>query len=90
MNQAIRKRLDVNDPEWLVHLARPFPVTAGKMQDVARRWGFNDHIQELLESFPEHEEFLSGEDFLTRFDDLEVLYGEEEGMPEETLRSPQD
>ncbi|HEX5744264.1 MAG TPA: hypothetical protein VFX84_02325 [Candidatus Saccharimonadales bacterium] len=90
MNRTTEGRLNIDNLEWLVHLARPFPVSAGRMQDLARKWGFERHVQDLLAQFPEDEEFDSSDDFLTRCEELEFLEGEEADMPEETLRSPQD
>lgn len=80
----------IDNPEWLVHLGRPFPTTAGHLQEIARKWGFDERLCDLLASFPPDEKFQSGDDFLTRCEDLEILTGEEPDMPEEKLRSPQD
>jgi hypothetical protein len=90
MNKATENGLHIHNLEWLVHLARPFPVSAGRMKELAHRWGFDRHVQDLLAEFPEDEEFDSGDDFLTRCEELEFLEGEEADMPEETLHSPQD
>lgn len=90
MNRTTQRNLHIGNLEWLVHLARPFPVSAGKMQDLARKWGFDRHVQDLLGQFPEDEDFESGDDFLTRCEELEFLESEEADMPDETLRSPQD
>jgi hypothetical protein len=90
MNQSTQRSLHIDNLEWLVHLARPFPVSAARMQSLARKWGFDRQAQDLLARFPEDEEFESGNDFLTRCEELEFLESEEADMPEETLRSPQD
>lgn len=90
MNRTTQSRLHIDNLEWLVHLARPFPVSARRMQGLARKWGFDTHVQDLLGQFPEDEEFDSATDFLTRCEELEFLESEEADMPEENLRSPQD
>lgn len=80
----------IDNLTWLVHLGRPFPTSAKTMQDLAAKWGFDRHVQDLLAEFPQDEMFESGDDFLTRCEELEFLEQEEAGMPSETLRSPQD
>lgn len=88
MNYAVAPR--INNPEWLVHLARPFPATAKRLREVAKKWGFDKRITDLLEGFPEDETFESGDDFLTRCEEIEFLAQEQAKMPMETLRSQQD
>ncbi len=75
---------------WLRKLARPFPATAGKILGIAKAWNFSAGTTDFLKLFPEDEVFDSGDDFLTRCDELELLIREERRMPVESLRSPQD
>ncbi len=90
MNHTAIRRPHIHDLTWLVHMGRPFPTTAKTMQDLADKWGFDKHVRDLLARFPADEKFESGDDFLTRCEELEFLSKEGAAMPRETLRSPQD
>lgn len=74
---------------WLAKLARPFPTTAGSILNLARDWHFTQSTIDFLKLFPADEEFETGEDFLTRAEELEMFIHEERKMPAETLYSPQ-
>ena len=75
---------------WLRRLARPFPVSAGRILEIAKAWNFSSNTIDLLILFPEDEIFESESDFLARCQELELLIREKEKMPAEILRSPQD
>lgn len=79
----------IDNPEWLVHLAGPFPVKARVLKDLAAAWSFDGHMRHMLDRFYDDDMFDSGDDFLTRYEELELLTSEEAQLPHEILRSPQ-
>ena len=80
----------IGNVNLLKQLARPFPVAAGDVLGIAQLWGFSDSTIRFLKLFPEDEMFESEDDFLTRAEELESMMLQEQDMPREMLRSPQD
>lgn len=74
----------------LAKVAGPFPTTAGRILRKARSFGFGKSTLDFLKQFPSDEIFESHADFLTRSEELTILFREERDMPQEALRSPQE
>lgn len=80
----------IDNVRWLAKLAGPYPATRQNILETAEVWNFSDNTMDFLRLFPEDETFASRDDFLLRYEELEMLIREERTMPAEVLRSPQD
>lgn len=79
--------------EQLNHLAESvpaYPETARNILILARDTGFDQDVLTFLSLFEPDHYFSSKEDFLIDCEELELLIQEEQSMPKERLRSPQD
>lgn len=79
----------IQDLLWLAKLARPYPTTAGSILALAKLWYFNKSTQDFLRQFTADETFKSGDDFLDRCNELELLIREERLMSKGALQGPQ-
>jgi hypothetical protein len=77
----------INSLRKVKALARPFPATAGDILAAAKFWGVNKNTINFLKLFPANIRFENEDDFMTRSEELEIIIGEEEKLPEEYLRS---
>lgn len=75
---------------WLSKLARPFPASATKLVQTASKWNLSRNTIDFVSLFPSDVTFASGDDFLTRCEELRLMIREERAMPVEKLHNPQD
>jgi hypothetical protein len=75
---------------WLKQLARPFPTTTDRIIYLATAWNFDSSTLDFLKLFPKDEVFENEDDFMVRCEELKLMIREEQNMPAESLRSPQD
>jgi len=80
----------IDNMRRLKQVARPFPAAAGAILEKAQTLNFSTSTLDLVKLFPEEEIFETEDDFVNRCEELELLIREEQSMPAEVLRSPQD
>lgn len=67
-----------------------FPATAGYAAKLSQDLGLPRELTDFLRSFPRDEIFQSRVDFMTRCEELEILFQQEIDGPPDKLTGPQD
>lgn len=78
------------DIERLSRLTPGYPANIKELIWSAREYGFGEEMVDFLMQFASNRIFQSEDEFINAVLDLELLEGEENNMPKERLRSPQD
>ena len=71
----------IDDFYLLKNLIATYPMSIKRIIQIARVWGFSRDMINFLKYFPSGELFESGEDFLSRCEDIETVIKESHHRP---------
>lgn len=69
----------------LTAIAQPFPKTVDQLYELAKQYGFDEDVLDLIELLPKDAQFANRDDFLTRLQHLALLIAQERQMPLSTV-----
>lgn len=72
----------------LKNLIATYPVSIKRIIQIARRWSFSRSTIDFLKYFPSSEVFESGDEFLSRCEDIETVIKESRHEPAEVNYGP--
>jgi len=70
----------IDNIRWLRALARPYPVTASEVLEIAKRWHFSTGTIDFISLFPSDLIFMDEADFVRKCQEVELFIESDQSL----------